>query len=80
MDDGRRGGLAVIYCDSLQVTRISVKMTTIIFEDFIVKVVLGIERFLLVNIYRSQDAEIIAFLNELMDTLVSSGGPPHSYW
>ena len=63
---GRRGGgLAIIHQEDIKVTRVHIKSKPTTFEALVVKIVVGVERFSLANIYRPPGGEIIAFLDEL---------------
>ena len=63
----------------MMVTRVHIKSKPTTFEVLVVKIVVGVERFLLANIYRPPADDIVAFLDELTDleeALCIIGGHP----
>ena len=75
---GRRGGgLAIVYREDLKVTRVSPKIKLDTFEVLVVRITVGVERFLLANLYRPPGVAVVAFLDELSDldeALTEMGG------
>jgi len=72
-DDRQGGGLAIIFRDNLNVTSVQLSAGPTTFDLQAVRLVVGLQRFLFVNVYRPPHTDIRRFLDELSDVLDEVG-------